>query len=278
MSCNIVITSDDEGDYRISLSNSVSNWSLVPEPVFLTILNYLSARDILSAGECCRRWNDITKDDYLWKKIFQRDFKVDSVIGLKPGVFHIYMLSAHCTKTYTRCMQHTQMCVNSLSCQVDIVVCPCPSNPIYNWIDIGFGLASNRSTKVTHTHPVFHMSVLIGFIFTPFSIAKIIIICVESRMNLMPNEWNDSESNILCFYETAECYNFFPFRQIRRQIEIYYDVKSSFRCATARNYFCFHLLPCALPSRRICKSEQANHGQLAIAHRTHTTCAGTRHL
>lgn len=81
MSVNIVITSDDETDHCIS----VSNWSLVPEPVFLTILNYLTAREILNAGESCRRWNDITKDDYLWKKIFQRDFKVDSVIGLKPG-------------------------------------------------------------------------------------------------------------------------------------------------------------------------------------------------
>lgn len=85
MSCNIVITSNGEGDHCISVPNDVSNWSLVPEPVFLTILNYLTAREILSAGECCRRWNDITKDDYLWKKIFQRDFKVDSVIGLKPG-------------------------------------------------------------------------------------------------------------------------------------------------------------------------------------------------
>lgn len=81
MSCNIVITSDDEAEHCIS----VSHWSLVPEPVFLTILNYLTAREILNVGECCRRWNDITKDDYLWKKVFQRDFKVDAVIGLKPG-------------------------------------------------------------------------------------------------------------------------------------------------------------------------------------------------
>lgn len=89
MSCNIVITSDGEdgGDHHrhVSVPNDVSNWPLMPEPVFLTILNYLTAREILNAGECCRRWNDITKDDYLWKKIFQRDFKVDSVIGLKPG-------------------------------------------------------------------------------------------------------------------------------------------------------------------------------------------------
>lgn len=91
MSCNIVVTSDDKGEHCVSVANGVSTWSLVPEPVFLTILNYMKAREILNAGECCRRWNDITKDDYLWKKIFRRDFKVDSVIGLKPGKFYCYL-------------------------------------------------------------------------------------------------------------------------------------------------------------------------------------------
>lgn len=84
-----MMTSDDDGGDGLAMSNNgVSDWSVIPEPVFITILNYLTARDILNAGECCRRWNDITKDDYLWKKIFQRDFKVDSAIGLKPGKFH----------------------------------------------------------------------------------------------------------------------------------------------------------------------------------------------
>lgn len=140
MSCNIVITSDDEGDLHTSLPNDVSNWSLVPEPVFLTILNYLTVRDILNAGECCRRWNDITKDDYLWKKIFQRDFKVDSVIGLKPGECFCHLDVMHllqCTRKRTLCASVHVCDDTDMRHRIDIVMRPCPSNPIFNRIDIG---------------------------------------------------------------------------------------------------------------------------------------------
>lgn len=125
MSSNIVITSDDEGDHPISMLDDVSNWSLVPEPVFLTILNHLTAREILNAGECCRRWNDITKDDYLWKKIFQRDFKVDPVIGLKPGKFWRYS-----------CVLERTLCGMWMYFTKDIasiaIVCPWSFNLIFN--------------------------------------------------------------------------------------------------------------------------------------------------
>lgn len=119
MSCNIVITSNDEGEHCISVPNDVSNWSLVPEPVFLSILNYLTAREILNAGECCRRWNDITKDDYLWKKIFQRDFKVDSVIGLKPGEFSCYL----CAYANTRCVRCAYVFDDSMKHRIDTAMC-----------------------------------------------------------------------------------------------------------------------------------------------------------
>lgn len=62
-----------------------TEWDYIPDPILLKILAQLPVRDILNASECCRRWNDITKDDYLWKKVFQRDFKVDKTIALKPG-------------------------------------------------------------------------------------------------------------------------------------------------------------------------------------------------
>lgn len=62
-----------------------TEWNFIPEPILLRILTLLPVRDVLNVSECCCRWNDITKDDYLWKKIFQRDFKVDRSIPLKPG-------------------------------------------------------------------------------------------------------------------------------------------------------------------------------------------------
>lgn len=61
------------------------DWNFIPDPVLLKIATLLSVRDILNVSEVCRRWNDITKDEYLWKRIFQRDFKVDRTIPLKPG-------------------------------------------------------------------------------------------------------------------------------------------------------------------------------------------------
>lgn len=83
--------SDDEDSVNSNSSDknidedSLSHWNLIPEPVLLKILNSLTARDILNASECCHRWNFIARDNYLWRKIFQRDFKVDPAIGLKPG-------------------------------------------------------------------------------------------------------------------------------------------------------------------------------------------------
>lgn len=74
-------------------SNYVWNnteWDFIPDPVLLKILTQLPVRDILNVSECCRRWNDICKDDYLWKKVFQRDFKVDKLIAIKPGNFQCF--------------------------------------------------------------------------------------------------------------------------------------------------------------------------------------------
>ncbi|XP_031624368.1 F-box/WD repeat-containing protein 5 [Contarinia nasturtii] len=64
---------------------NATEWDFIPDPILLKILTQLPVRDILNVSECCRRWNDISKDDYLWKKVFQRDFKVDKSIALKPG-------------------------------------------------------------------------------------------------------------------------------------------------------------------------------------------------
>lgn len=74
----------DDYDYE-----EYSSWTLIPEHVFLSILQYLSTSDTVHAGQCCRRWNVICKDDYLWRKFFQRDFKVAKNIGLKPGAYII---------------------------------------------------------------------------------------------------------------------------------------------------------------------------------------------
>lgn len=66
-------------------------WSLLPEPVLLKIFYKLSPQDILNAGQSCIRWNEIARDDYLWKRLFHRDFKVDKNVGLRPGNSFIFV-------------------------------------------------------------------------------------------------------------------------------------------------------------------------------------------
>lgn len=81
MSTDSVKSIEDDVNYVWN----ATEWDFIPDPILLNILTQLSVRDILNVSECCRRWNDISKDDYLWKKVFQRDFKVDKSIALKPG-------------------------------------------------------------------------------------------------------------------------------------------------------------------------------------------------
>lgn len=93
--CNISNTESAamENDY-FQVDENYSQWCMIPEPVFIEILKHLSAKNILNVGECCCRWNDISKDNYLWKNIFRRDFSVDQKIELRPGklsLFFVYM-------------------------------------------------------------------------------------------------------------------------------------------------------------------------------------------
>lgn len=94
MSEQIVMTNEmddcdkeiDEEETGLEEDSAYSyGWALVPEPVLLSILRRLSHKDIVRASGCCQRWNDIAKDDFLWRQLFQRDFKVAVDIPLKPG-------------------------------------------------------------------------------------------------------------------------------------------------------------------------------------------------
>ncbi|XP_055384325.1 F-box/WD repeat-containing protein 5-like [Condylostylus longicornis] len=60
-------------------------WETIPEEVFLKILLYLSTKDILAFGSTCKRYYKICKDDFLWRKLFRRDFKISNNLELKPG-------------------------------------------------------------------------------------------------------------------------------------------------------------------------------------------------
>lgn len=77
------------------LNNSVSEngyslmtiqWEYIPEPILLKIFDLLPAKSILNAGETCSTWFKISHDDFLWKKIFKRDFKCHKK-DIRPSMY-----------------------------------------------------------------------------------------------------------------------------------------------------------------------------------------------
>ena len=73
-----------------------STWESLPEELLLKIFFYLDAKvtvaittnehrkfsiiigfqDVVKAGQSCRRWQALSSDDILWRKILLRDFRI----------------------------------------------------------------------------------------------------------------------------------------------------------------------------------------------------------
>ncbi|XP_014210328.1 F-box/WD repeat-containing protein 5 [Copidosoma floridanum] len=60
-------------------------WSYMPDSVMLSIFQYLSPKELLTAGGTCRTWNRVSEDEMLWKALFYRTYKVDPNVGIMPG-------------------------------------------------------------------------------------------------------------------------------------------------------------------------------------------------
>uniref|UniRef100_A0A182J6A0 Uncharacterized protein n=1 Tax=Anopheles atroparvus TaxID=41427 RepID=A0A182J6A0_ANOAO len=76
-------TPSEPDDAGLLLENSP--WVFLPEPLFNKVFLQLQARDLLNAGQCCKRWYKQSLDDYIWKRYFQAEFNVDPSIPLKRG-------------------------------------------------------------------------------------------------------------------------------------------------------------------------------------------------
>ncbi|KAG8269278.1 F-box/WD repeat-containing protein 5, partial [Homalodisca vitripennis] len=60
-------------------------WDIMPDPMLLQVFQYLTARELLDAGQTCRLWNRVSYDEMLWKHLLYRDFRIDSSVGILPG-------------------------------------------------------------------------------------------------------------------------------------------------------------------------------------------------
>lgn len=72
---------DTNEDYEESL------WWTIPDLVLLKILSYLTVKDVASVAATCRRWYEVANDDLMWKHRFQKHFRTDPAIPLKPGMY-----------------------------------------------------------------------------------------------------------------------------------------------------------------------------------------------
>lgn len=61
------------------------NWWRVPEPVLIKVFLQLRVQEVLKCSLVCKRWQEIATTEYLWHKLFLRDFDVQSDVAIKPG-------------------------------------------------------------------------------------------------------------------------------------------------------------------------------------------------
>lgn len=55
-------------------SSAKSVWTELPDNLLLHIFCFLSPKDVLLAGEVCRNWHRLSKDEMLWKFLLQKMF------------------------------------------------------------------------------------------------------------------------------------------------------------------------------------------------------------
>lgn len=58
---------------------------LLPDSVLYEIFLYLDHVDVLSAGLVCRQWHAVARDEFLWKELFYRYYRISREVPRHPG-------------------------------------------------------------------------------------------------------------------------------------------------------------------------------------------------
>ncbi|EZA56327.1 hypothetical protein DMN91_010047 [Ooceraea biroi] len=77
--------SDNGSECLSQQSEGNVNWYYMPDSILLIIFQYLTPKELVTAGEVCRSWHRVSRDEFLWKYIFYRTYKVDPDVGIMPG-------------------------------------------------------------------------------------------------------------------------------------------------------------------------------------------------
>lgn len=54
----------------------MSHWQCLTDPVLLKIFSYLDEKDLFHCAECCVFWNRVARDEFLWKSLFYKTYRV----------------------------------------------------------------------------------------------------------------------------------------------------------------------------------------------------------
>jgi len=52
------------------------SWSLLPEPLLYTVFSLLPTKQVVVAGQVCRRWGGVAGDSLLWRRLLARDYRL----------------------------------------------------------------------------------------------------------------------------------------------------------------------------------------------------------
>ncbi|XP_069119388.1 F-box/WD repeat-containing protein 5-like [Argopecten irradians] len=66
-------------------SSELSDWQCLPDNILLHIFSYLPASSVLKASVTCRCWLRVSYDEYLWRSLFYRHWKIDRSVYIAPG-------------------------------------------------------------------------------------------------------------------------------------------------------------------------------------------------
>lgn len=58
---------------------------LLPDSVLFEIFLYLDHADVLAVGLVCRQWRAVARDEFLWKELFYRYYRVSRDVPRHPG-------------------------------------------------------------------------------------------------------------------------------------------------------------------------------------------------
>lgn len=58
---------------------------LLPDSVLFEIFLYLDHADVLSVGLVCQQWRAVARDEFLWKELFYRYYRVSREVPRHPG-------------------------------------------------------------------------------------------------------------------------------------------------------------------------------------------------